>query len=61
MKPKYQCENPDCDEETCQSCCDHEYDPDEGYMCLNCGTDGSEVVQSVAYDRAKDARKYGDT
>lgn len=43
------------DEETCE----HEFDPDEGYHCLNCGLDGSERVLSAAYDRAKDIRKYG--
>jgi len=24
------------DESVCQDCCEHEFDPDEGYMCLNC-------------------------
>lgn len=48
MKPKYQCENPECDEESCQSCCDHEYDPDEGYICLNCNKSGIEDVMSAA-------------
>lgn len=43
----------------CQECCDHEFDPDEGYHCLNCGKDGAEDVLSAAYDRAKDIRKYG--
>lgn len=28
-----QCQ-PEC--EGCQDCCDHEYDPDEGMMCINC-------------------------
>ena len=34
----------DCDgdnsnaDEVCRHCCDHEYDPDEGGMCLHCGT-----------------------
>jgi hypothetical protein len=51
-----ECEKPGCDGETCQACCDHEYDPDEGYMCLNCGKDGLEDVMTRAYDRAKDAR-----
>lgn len=27
----------DCYHEDCQTCCSHEFDPDEGYMCLNCG------------------------
>lgn len=38
-----------CDNEECQDCCDHEYDPDEGYMCLNCGKNGYEE----ACDRAE--------
>lgn len=46
--------------DTCPSCCEHEFDPDEGYHCLNCGVDGSEEILSRAYDRAKDLRKYGD-
>ena len=46
--------------ETCEECCDHEFDADEGYHCLNCGKDGSESVMSAAYDRAKDLAKYGE-
>jgi hypothetical protein len=46
---------------SCQSCCEHEFDADEGYHCLNCALDGSEDVMAAAYDRAKDFRKYGDT
>lgn len=52
---------PDCtDDEPCQSCCDHEFDPSEGYTCLNCGLDGLESSMSRAYDMAKDRWKYGD-
>lgn len=43
----------------CQACCDHEFDPDEGFMCLNCGKEGAETVMADAYDRAKNIRKYG--
>lgn len=43
----------------CPHCCEHEFDADEGYHCLNCGTDGSEEVMSNAYDQAKDRMKYG--
>lgn len=25
-----------CEEEKCQECCEHEHDPDEGMMCINC-------------------------
>ena len=32
-----------CDEEDCQDCCGefigHEFDPDEGGYCINCGAD----------------------
>ncbi len=44
----------------CQKCCEHEFDPDEGYYCLDCGKCGAEEVLSALYDRAKDIRKYGD-
>lgn len=54
----------DCGEEyigdSCQDCCDHDYDADEGFHCLNCGKDGSEAVQGRAYDAYKDRMKYGD-
>lgn len=26
-----------CNEEGCEECCDHEFDPGEGNYCLNCG------------------------
>lgn len=39
--------------------CEHEFDPSEGFTCLNCGKDGAEEVLSAAYDRAKDLKKYG--
>ena len=26
--------------DTCNQCCEHEFDADEGYMCLNCGEQG---------------------
>ncbi len=29
------CENEDCDGETCASCCDHEFDMSEGGYCIN--------------------------
>jgi hypothetical protein len=45
----------------CPHCCSHDFDPDEGYHCLNCGTDGAEEVLSRIYDEAKDRRKYGDS
>jgi hypothetical protein len=50
-----------CDDLTCQDCCDHDFDVGEGYECINCGMEGFEQCMSAAYDRQKDARKYGDT
>lgn len=44
-----------------QESCEHEFDPDEGFMCLNCGKEGAEEVLSAMADEAKDRRKYGDT
>ena len=44
---------------TCEECCEHEFDPCEGNMCLQCGKDGSEDIAAAAFDRAKDIRKYG--
>jgi hypothetical protein len=29
-------------------------------QCLDCGADRTEELSALAYDRAKDARKYGD-
>ncbi len=47
------------DEDACQNCCDHDFDPDEGHTCLNCGKDGTEDVLSQAMDECKDRMKYG--
>lgn len=55
-----ECGNKYQGEYECPDCCEHEFDPCEGFHCLQCGTDGSESVMSDTYDRAKDARKYGD-
>lgn len=40
----------------CPDCCDHEFDPDEGFMCLECGEEGADEVCSRAYDNAKFSR-----
>lgn len=40
MNSAYVCEetaNEPCENERCQDCCEHEYDPGEGMMCINCG------------------------
>jgi len=26
--------------EVCQVCCEHEFDPDEGFICINCDLQG---------------------
>lgn len=33
-----ECQN--CLGKSCRECCQHEYDWDEGFMCLNCGEQG---------------------
>lgn len=43
--------------ELCADCCDHS-DTDD-YSCLDCGAELLEDRMAQAYDRAKDARKYG--
>ncbi len=57
------CEGPigatakECGSHVCADCCEHEHDPDEGFMCLNCGNDGSDYIAAMAdyyYDQAKD-------
>ena len=32
----------------CQECCEHEFDPGEGYMCLNCNKEGMEDMCAAA-------------
>lgn len=43
-----------------QETCDHEFDADEGFICLNCGKEGAEEILSAAADAAKNRRKYGE-
>ncbi len=35
----------------CQDCCEHEFDWDEGYTCLNCGKQGDigEAMDAAEY------------
>ena len=47
-----------CERFDCPSCCPHDL---EDGQCPDCGTDFREQLSARAYDRAKDARKYGDT
>ena len=39
---KCECGEPllDPSQMTCQDCCEHEFDPSEGFMCINCGLQG---------------------
>jgi hypothetical protein len=42
--------SPSCEgcEDTCEQCCDHEFDASEGFMCINCGKDGLEEMFAAA-------------
>lgn len=43
----------------CRDCCEHEFDPDEGYMCLHCGEAGVERLADQAdwlYDCERDRK-----
>jgi hypothetical protein len=48
-----QCGKP-CDGTNCPDCCEHQFDWDEGYTCLNCGEQGD---VGALIDRAMD---YGE-
>jgi Fe2+ or Zn2+ uptake regulation protein len=45
------------DECLCQECCHHE--EMDHFICVDCGRDMTEYHMAIAYDRAKDLRKYG--
>jgi hypothetical protein len=53
------CEDGTCEEMGCQTCCPHD-EYDHG-ICLDCELDRNDDLAARSYDRAKDARKYGDT
>ena len=40
-----------CELETCQDCCQHQFDADEGYICLGCGLqqDIGELIDAAEY------------
>lgn len=40
----------------CQECCEHEFDWDEGYTCLNCGLQGDigELIDALEYGYGED-------
>lgn len=48
------CENPECDEETCQACCEHS-ELDHG-VCMDCGSDRNEWIGAARYDSYKASR-----
>ncbi len=50
----------ECAGVVCETCCEHEYDADEGFMCVHCNKEGIEDVMCRAFDRAKDLMKYGE-
>ena len=52
-RPDFEYKQPDPED------CDHDFDSEEGFHCLNCGEDGSEWVSMAAYDRYK-ASRYDD-
>lgn len=35
-----ECGEPEDEDGNCQNCCDHEFDVNEGGMCINCGKEG---------------------
>jgi hypothetical protein len=49
------CENPECDEDTCKSCCPHD-DLDHG-ICISCQKDLNEHLGAAAFDRSKAVRR----
>jgi hypothetical protein len=38
----------------CRGCCEHEFDPDSGMMCLNCEADGYEHLSDWIYECERD-------
>lgn len=49
MVTEFVCENPECDEDTCQSCCPHD-DLDHG-ICLSCEKDMNDHLAGLAEAR----------
>lgn len=43
----------DCIDNGCQECCEHDFDPGEGFECLNCGKQG-ELSDCYDEDYGKD-------
>ncbi len=39
--------------DACEECCDHDFDPSEGFTCLTCGKDGTEDMVCAAHDFAE--------
>lgn len=38
-------------DDVCEECCEHQFDMDEGYMCLECGAQGDigALIDSLEY------------
>ncbi len=53
LKASHVCFSAD-NESVCQECCDdHNFDPDEGNLCTECGKDGTDKIAADAYDAYK--------
>lgn len=40
LAPKECTDSQECLDSGCQECCEHDFDPGEGFTCLNCGLQG---------------------
>lgn len=51
MKVFKLCEEEDCQDAECEVHCEHAFDVDEGYTCLNCGAQGDigELIDAAEY------------
>lgn len=58
IQAQHVCGTEDQYDSICKECCEHG-DMEEGY-CLICGTDRTEELSAMAYDRYKDFIKYGE-
>jgi hypothetical protein len=56
MRTYYICEEEDCNDAECEVHCEHDYDVDEGYTCLNCGKQGDlgELIDAAKYHMGDD-------
>lgn len=42
----------ECEDVGCDECCMHNFDPSEGYTCINCGKEGDvgQLIDAAEYD-----------